>query len=64
MKRDNTLISYKYKQNLESSYTANYTDTPPYTNTPFVIDAERKKVKTAIPRPVTKFQTSYSDNYS
>ena len=64
LKRDNTLISYKYKQNLESSYTANYTDTPPYPNAPFVIDAERKKVKTAIPRPVTKFQTSYSDNYS
>ncbi len=64
LKKENTLISYKYKPNLESSYTANYTNTPPYPNAPFVIDAERKKVKTAYPRPATKFQTSYSDNYS
>ena len=55
MKRDNTLISYKYKPNLETSYTANFTDTPPYPNAPFVLDAERKKIKTANPKPVTTF---------
>jgi hypothetical protein len=55
MKRDNTLISYKYKPNLETSYTANYIDTPPYPNAPFVLDAERSKVKTANPKPKATF---------
>jgi len=47
MKRDNTIISYKYKPNLETAYTATFTDAAPYPNTPFVMEVERKKVKTA-----------------
>jgi hypothetical protein len=64
MKRDNQLISYKYKPGLDTSYTATFTDTPPYPNPQFILDAERKQVKSAYVKPAASFSTSYTDTYN
>jgi len=63
MKRDNAIISYKYKPNFETSYSANYTDTPPYPIAQFVMDAVRRQVKGTYVEPPVSFGTSYADTY-
>lgn len=64
MKKDSSIISFKYKPNLETSYTAQFTNVSPYKNTQFVLDAERRQVRGAHERVPVQFVTAYKDTFS
>ena len=64
MKKDNTIVSFKYKPNLETSYTADFTNVSPYQNTQFILDVERRKVRGAYERSPVSFATAYRDTFS